>query len=41
MKNLLILVSLLFSINLYADGHVKPAEGAFTTLNVSANDVEK
>jgi len=41
MRNLLIIVSLLFSINLYADGHVKPAEGAFTTLNVSANDVEK
>ena len=41
MKNLLFILTLLVSVNTFADGHVKPADGAFTTLNVAAKDIDK
>lgn len=41
MKNLLFILTLLVSVNAFADGHVKPADGAFTTLNVAAKDIDK
>ena len=41
MKNLLFVLALLVSVNTYADGHVKPEEGAFTSLYVAAADVDK
>ena len=41
MKNLLFIIALLISVNSFADGHVKPADGAFTTLNVAAKDIDK
>ena len=41
MKNLLFIFALLISFNIYADVDVKPEEGAFTTLNVAATDIEQ
>ena len=41
MKNLLFILTLLVSVNTFADGHVKPEEGAFTSLYVAAADVDK
>ncbi|MEC7830547.1 MAG: hypothetical protein VYB67_02425 [Pseudomonadota bacterium] len=41
MKNLIFIFFIILSTNLLADGHVKPEEGAFTTLNVAAKDVDK
>ena len=41
MKNLLFIFALLISFNIYADVDVKPEEGAFTTLNVAATDIDQ
>jgi hypothetical protein len=41
MKSLLFILTLLVSVNTFADGHVKPEEGAFTSLYVAAADVDK
>ena len=41
MKNLIFIFFIILSTNLLADGHVKPEEGAFTTLNVGAIDGDK
>ena len=41
MKNLLFILVLLVSVNTLADDHIKPEEGAFTSLYVAASDVDK
>jgi hypothetical protein len=41
MKKILFTFIILLSINLSADDHIKPEQGAFTSLYVSASDVDK
>lgn len=41
MKKILFTFMILLSINLSADDHIKPEQGAFTSLYVSASDVDK
>ena len=41
MKKILFVFILVFSINLLAEDSIKPQEGAFTSLYVSATDVDK
>ena len=41
MKKILFVFLLVFSINLFAEDNIKPQEGAFTSLYVSATDVDK
>ena len=41
MKKILFVFILVFSINLLAEDNIKPQEGAFTSLYVSATDVDK
>ena len=41
MKKILLVFLLIFSINLYAEDNVKPQEGAFTSLYVSATDIDR
>ena len=41
MKKILFVFILVFSINLLAEDNIKPQEGAFTSLYVSALDVDK
>ena len=41
MKKILFTFIILLSINLSADDHIKPEKGAFTSLYVSASDVDK
>jgi hypothetical protein len=41
MKKILFTFIILLSINLSADDHIKPEQGAFTSLYVSASDIDK
>ena len=41
MKKILFVFLFVFSINLFAEDNIKPQEGAFTSLYVSASDVDK
>ena len=41
MKKILFTFIILLSVNLSADDHIKPEQGAFTSLYVSASDVDK
>tara|TARA_X000000368_G_C22941194_1_gene672244 strand:+ start:161 stop:856 length:696 start_codon:yes stop_codon:yes gene_type:complete len=41
MKKILFTFIILLSINLSADDHIRPEQGAFTSLYVSASDVDK
>jgi len=41
MKKILLVFLLIFSINLYAEDNAKPQEGAFTSLYVSATDIDR
>ena len=41
MKKILFIFLLSFSITTFADDHIKPQEGAFTSLYVSAADIDK
>tara|TARA_B100000035_G_scaffold71737_1_gene59039 strand:+ start:1043 stop:1741 length:699 start_codon:yes stop_codon:yes gene_type:complete len=41
MKKILLVFLLIFSINLYAEDNTKPQEGAFTSLYVSATDIDR
>ena len=41
MKKILFVFLFIFSINLFAEDNIKPQEGAFTSLYVSATDVDK
>ena len=41
MKKILFTFIILLSINISADDHIKPEQGAFTSLYVSASDVDK
>ena len=41
MKKILFIFLLSLSITTYADDHIKPQEGAFTSLYVSAADIDK
>ena len=41
MKKILFTFMILLSINLSADDHIKPEQGAFTSIYVSASDVDK
>ena len=36
-----LIILLFISFNIYADVDVKPEEGAFTTLNVAATDIDQ
>lgn len=41
MKKILLVFLLIFSINSYAEDNTKPQEGAFTSLYVSATDIDR
>ena len=41
MKKILLVFLLIFSTNLYAEDNTKPQEGAFTSLYVSATDIDR